>query len=95
MAAGDEFKSLKREPMKIALFIHRRDLRINDNRGLYAAQATGMPVLPCFIFDPAQVTRANTYRSKNALQFIFNSLTDLAEQYKAKAGKLYFFYGLA
>ena len=37
--------------MKIALFWHRRDLRLHDNTGLYHALRGAYPVLPFFIFD--------------------------------------------
>ncbi|MCE2612371.1 DNA photolyase family protein [Flavobacteriaceae bacterium D16] len=36
----------------ICLFWFRRDLRLNDNAGLYTALKSGYPVLPLFIFDP-------------------------------------------
>ncbi|TXB62366.1 cryptochrome/photolyase family protein [Phaeodactylibacter luteus] len=36
---------------KIALFWFRRDLRLQDNAGLYHALKSGLPVLPLFIFD--------------------------------------------
>ena len=66
--------------MKIALFIHRRDLRMSDNHAVYAAHKSGLPVLHCFILDPAQVSSTNEYRSKNAIQFMLNSLEDLSHQ---------------
>lgn len=81
--------------MKIALFIHRRDLRIADNYALIAAHKSGMPVMPCFIFDPIQVGSSNEYRSKNAMLFMLNSLADLAEQTQKQDGRLYLFYGHA
>ncbi|MBN8634230.1 MAG: deoxyribodipyrimidine photo-lyase, partial [Anaerolineae bacterium] len=39
----------------MTLVIHwfRRDLRLSDNTALNAALATGAPVIPLFIFDPA------------------------------------------
>jgi deoxyribodipyrimidine photo-lyase len=33
------------------VFWFRRDLRLNDNKGLYHALSLGLPVLPVFIFD--------------------------------------------
>lgn len=36
---------------KVAIFWFRRDLRIEDNHGLYHALRGGFPVLPVFIFD--------------------------------------------
>jgi len=35
----------------VAVFWFRRDLRLNDNAGLYHALKSGYPVLPVFIFD--------------------------------------------
>ena len=37
--------------MKVSVFWHRRDLRLDDNTGLSAALESGYPVLPIFIFD--------------------------------------------
>lgn len=37
--------------MKLVIFWFRRDLRVEDNHGLYRALTSGMPVLPLFIFD--------------------------------------------
>lgn len=36
---------------KITVFWFRRDLRLEDNHGLYEALCSGYPVLPIFIFD--------------------------------------------
>ncbi len=36
----------------VSVFWFRRDLRLEDNAGLYAALESGYPVLPIFIFDP-------------------------------------------
>ena len=35
----------------INIFWFRRDLRLNDNAGLYHALKSDQPVLPIFIFD--------------------------------------------
>ena len=51
-------------------------------------------MIGCFIFDPWQV-KDNPYKSDNAIQFMVESLHDLAEQLKAKGGRLYIFYGVA
>ena len=37
--------------MKVNIFWFRRDLRLNDNMGLYEALNAGLPVVPVFIFD--------------------------------------------
>ena len=36
---------------RVAIFWFRRDLRLEDNAGLYHALKSGNPVLPLFIFD--------------------------------------------
>jgi deoxyribodipyrimidine photo-lyase len=76
-----------------SLFIFHRDLRIEDNSGLLQACAQSESVIPCFIFDPAQVDAENKYRSANAIQFMIESLEDLEEQLAKLNGKLYIFYG--
>jgi deoxyribodipyrimidine photo-lyase len=35
----------------VNVFWFRRDLRVDDNAGLYHALKSGKPVLPLFIFD--------------------------------------------
>ncbi len=37
--------------MKVTIFWFRRDLRLDDNAGLYQALKSGYPVVPVFIFD--------------------------------------------
>ena len=39
------------ENLPVAVFWFRRDLRLDDNAGLYHALRSGLPVLPVFIFD--------------------------------------------
>ncbi|MBN2014149.1 MAG: deoxyribodipyrimidine photo-lyase [Candidatus Altiarchaeota archaeon] len=77
---------------KKALFVFRRDLRLEDNTGLIEAMSSSTEVLPCFIFDPRQI-EDNRYRSNNALQFMLESLQDLERQLKEAEGRLYFFHG--
>lgn len=80
---------------KKALFIFRRDLRLDDNTGLMHALQLSEQVIPCFIVDPRQVGADNIYRSSHAQQFMAESLHDLEKQLKAINGRLYFFYGVA
>jgi deoxyribodipyrimidine photo-lyase len=67
---------------RISLFIFRRDLRIQDNSALNLAISTSDKVLPCFIFDPRQITK-HPYQSQPALQFMLQSLTDLRLAFQA------------
>ncbi len=76
--------------MKKAVFVFRRDLRVQDNTGLIAALKENDKVLPCFIFDPKQV-KNNPYKSDNCTQFMIESIQDLEKQ--LKPAKLYTFYG--
>ncbi len=76
-----------------SLFIFHRDLRLEDNTGLNQALALSKQVVPVFIFDDVQIGDDNKYRSNNAIQFMIESLEDLAKQCKQYQGKLYFFHG--
>lgn len=78
---------------KKTLFIFHRDLRLDDNTGLLQALAKSEHVIPCFIFNPQQVSTKNEYRSKNCIQFMIESIIDLDAQLKKKHAKLYLFYG--
>lgn len=58
------------------IFIFRRDLRIVDNLALYQTSRLG-DVIPCFIFDPVQLDRNNSYFSQKALDFMIDCLEEL------------------
>jgi deoxyribodipyrimidine photo-lyase len=73
------------------LFIFRRDLRLEDNRGLISALSESDSVIPAFIFTPEQI-ETNPYRSDACLQFMIESLEDLSQQLKSQGGKLYLFF---
>ena len=55
------------------LFWFRRDLRLEDNHGLYQALNTGRPVLPIFIFDANILTKLED-RTDQRVQFIYAQL---------------------
>lgn len=76
-----------------SLFIFRRDLRIQDNQALLKALTLSEHVITCFIFDPQQIGSANSYRSSNSIQFMLHSLTELAQEFRQRDGRLYFFAG--
>ncbi len=75
------------------LFIFRRDLRIIDNNGLNIANESCKNIYPIFIFTPEQVGSGNKYKSDNSVQFMIESLEDLASQISKQGGKLLTFYG--
>jgi deoxyribodipyrimidine photo-lyase len=76
---------------KKALFIFRRDLRIEDNAGLLYALKHAKEVICAFIFTPEQIEK-NPYRSDFCLQFMIESLEDLEDQLQTKGGKLFYFF---
>lgn len=78
---------------KISLFIFRRDLRLQDNTALIAALEKSEQVIAAFIFDTAQITDENEFKSDNAIQFMIESLQELDAELKKRKSKLYLFYG--
>lgn len=77
----------------LSLFIFHRDIRLEDNKGLNKAIEECTSVIPCFIFDPIQVSNRNEYKSDNAIQFMITSLKELDKDLKKKKGKLYLLHG--
>ena len=75
------------------LFIFRRDLRIVDNNGLNFLNETCKNIYAIFIFTPEQVGSSNKYKSENSVQFMIESLKDLAIQISKSGGSLYTFFG--
>ena len=75
------------------LFIFRRDLRIVDNNGLNLISEYCKNIYTIFIFTPEQVGNGNKYKSDNSVQFMIESLQDLASQISKSGGQLYTFYG--
>ena len=75
------------------LFIFRRDLRIIDNNGLNLLNEKCKNIFTIFIFTPEQVGSGNKYKSDNSVQFMIESLQDLASQISKAGGHLYTFYG--
>lgn len=77
-----------------SLFVFRRDLRVDDNTGLIEAAGMSDVVVPCFIVDPRQV-EDNPYRGEAAVQFMHDSLLDLAGQIQDVSARLAIFNGVA
>lgn len=64
---------------KITIFWHRRDLRLDDNAGLYHALKSGYPVLPLFIFDSEILDKLENKFDKR-VDFIHQYLVSLQSQ---------------
>ncbi|MEJ2052668.1 MAG: deoxyribodipyrimidine photo-lyase [Calditrichaceae bacterium] len=71
-----EFEAIK-EPVNIYWF--RRDIRLEDNCGLYHALHTGTPVLPIFIFDTNILDELNN-KSDARITFIYNELLKIQKK---------------
>jgi deoxyribodipyrimidine photo-lyase len=64
---------------KIGIHIFHRDLRLYDNTSLYKLASICDHVIPVFIFDPRQIDpKRNPYFSSNCVQFMVETLEDLA-----------------
>jgi len=76
----------------INIFWFRRDLRLEDNAGLYHALKSGMPVLPIFIFDKNILDKLDDPADKR-VTFIYQALEDLQNQLHAIGSTLDVRYG--
>lgn len=63
---------------KVALFWFRRDLRLDDNTGLFHALQSGVPVIPLFIFDDEIVEHLPQNDAR--VSFIYDSLQKINEE---------------
>lgn len=81
------------DKIKNGLFIFHRDFRLIDNVGLIKASEKCEKLYTCFIFTPDQVGSGNSFRSKNAIQFMIESLDELSTDIHKRDGELMTFYG--
>lgn len=65
----------------ISIFWHRRDLRIDDNAGLYRALKGNHPVLPLFIFDTDILDNLED-KSDRRFDYIHQSIQAIKAQYQ-------------
>ncbi|MBS1742203.1 MAG: deoxyribodipyrimidine photo-lyase [Bacteroidetes bacterium] len=68
-----------RRKEKVSVFWFRRDLRIEDNAGLYHALKSGLPVIPIFIFDKAILENLPN-KSDARVEFIVNAVHQLQKK---------------
>lgn len=78
--------------MKINIFWFRRDLRLNDNAGLYHALKSGQPVLPIFIFDKNILDDLDD-QTDARVTFLYDTLTELKTDLEKLGSTLYVAYG--
>ncbi|MHA7130809.1 cryptochrome/photolyase family protein [Algoriphagus namhaensis] len=77
---------------KVSIFWFRRDLRLEDNTGLYYALQQEENVLPLFIFDWNILNKLED-RDDARVEFIHQQITDLKEKLEKKGGNLLVKYG--
>lgn len=76
----------------IAIFWFRRDLRLDDNNGLYNALKSGLPVLPVFIFD-TEILNSLTDKKDARVSFIHQSLSSLNDELIKYNSSMLIFHG--
>lgn len=74
------------------IFWFRRDLRLEDNAGLYHALKAGLPVIPVFIFDRNILDKLED-RDDHRVAFIHQTLASLKEQLTALGSDLWVLEG--
>jgi deoxyribodipyrimidine photo-lyase len=76
----------------VTIFWFRRDLRLEDNAGLYHALRSQYPVVPVFIFDRNILDDLEDRKDRRVV-FIYKSLIKLQDQLTAIEATLDIFYG--
>lgn len=76
---------------KIAVFWFRRDLRLDDNAGLYHALKKGLPVLPVFIFDKNILDKLED-KKDGRVEFIHQAILNLNEELKELGSSIKVFH---
>lgn len=77
---------------KISLFWFRRDLRLEDNVGLYHALESDHPVLPVFIYDTDIIDKLEN-KFDRRVDYIHQTLTAIDEQLRAYNSSLSTYHG--
>jgi deoxyribodipyrimidine photo-lyase len=78
---------------KISIFWHRRDLRLNDNAGLYRAlKESKYPVLSLFIFD-AQILEQLEDKTDARVQFIHEQISLLHQELEVLGSSMIVHHG--
>jgi deoxyribodipyrimidine photo-lyase len=71
----------------LTIFWFRRDLRLDDNAGLYRALKSGSPVLPIFIFDKIILDKLED-KDDARVTFIYNAIENIDTELKRQGSSL-------
>lgn len=77
---------------KVVIFWFRRDLRLEDNAGLYYALQSGAPVLPIFIFDTGILEKLEN-KNDRRVDYIQQPLQVINKELKKFGSKLNTYFG--
>ena len=73
--------------MKVSVFWFRRDLRLEDNHGLFQALRGEFPVLPLFIYDTDILDQLEE-KSDARVQFIYDQISKIHGQFQKKGSSI-------
>lgn len=76
----------------VNIFWFRRDLRLDDNAGLYYALKDDLPVLPIFIFDRNILDKLED-KADRRVQFIHEALNEIQDNLIKQGSSLEMYYG--
>src|ERR1700710_1874610 len=77
---------------EVSVFWFRRDLRLDDNAGLFHALKSGYPVLAVFIFDKEILDKLED-KDDARVTFIYQTIQALNEELKQHGSSLLVLYG--
>jgi deoxyribodipyrimidine photo-lyase len=75
----------------VNIFWFRRDLRVEDNHGLFQALSSGLPVVPVFIFDPAILSQF-PQSDDPRLTFIYEHISSLDKEFRKYNSRLQVYF---
>jgi deoxyribodipyrimidine photo-lyase len=78
--------------MQISIFWFRRDLRLNDNAGLYHALKNNQNVLPVFIFDTTILNKLEDKQDRR-VHFIHSAITSLQQNLQKLGSSIKVYHG--
>jgi deoxyribodipyrimidine photo-lyase len=78
----------------VTIFWFRRDLRLDDNAGLYRALKSGSPVLPIFIFDREILDKLED-KDDARVTFIYQTIEGIQKELQQNGSSLLILYDKA